>query len=357
MSRNLLLGAVTAAVLVCLPVGSALAAPKPCSKLCYVSPAGSDSAAGNKTTPKQHIQAAINQASAGASIRVFPGTYNETAPNSAPTSLGGTYQFGLFFPSSKPGIWLVGVTAGDATITKAADIAAVVNTDSTADFGPDGTFVEAANTTIEGLELGPNASGDNKTIEVVANNFTLRACKTTSISGGGSIYINDFSADADVVKGYTIRDNKFLDGTTLDIANGAGNTGPVTGRQILNNTFDGNDTGYASVSFSGTGGPPWFAAPVGGARITGNAFSHNTQFIRARGVYDNSQFNWKSFWTTNTFDHAALALNNTGAAATYDVRTYAYNNGYAITNVRRIGGGTAAAEVAVGGAANTILTK
>lgn len=87
MSRSLLLGALAATALIALPAGSAVAAPKPCSKLCYVSPSGSDSAAGNKTTPKKTIQAAINQASAGASIRVFPGTYNETAPGSAPTSL------------------------------------------------------------------------------------------------------------------------------------------------------------------------------------------------------------------------------------------------------------------------------
>lgn len=243
------------------------------------------------------------------------------------------------------------MTAGDATITKAADTAAVINTDSTADFGPDGVFVEAANTTIQGLELGPNASGDNKTVEVVADNFTLRACKTTTIAGGGSIYINDFSPSSDVVKKYTIRDNRFLDGTTLDIASGAGNTGPVSGRNVLNNTFDGNDTGYTSVSFSGTGGVPWFAAPVGGARITGNTFSNNTQFIRARGVYDNSQFDWKTFYNKNTFDHAAIALNSTNP---FSVRTYSYS---VFTNVRRIGGGTAGDEIALGGPATTILTK
>ena len=50
------------------------------------------------------IQAAINTVAAGGQVRVMPGNYHESAPNSAPTTIAGTYQFGLFFGSAKPGI-------------------------------------------------------------------------------------------------------------------------------------------------------------------------------------------------------------------------------------------------------------
>ena len=71
-----------------------------------------------------------------------------------------------------------------------------VTTDATTDFGTDGIFVDADNTTIQGLDLGPNAAGDNKTIEVVANNFTLQDSKTGIPGGGGSVYIDDWSSTA-----------------------------------------------------------------------------------------------------------------------------------------------------------------
>src|SRR5690349_7666581 len=60
------------------------------------------------------IQAAINAATAGDTILVYPGHYQETAPNSTLTTSGGagTYTFGLFLPFAKPGITIEGVDAG-----------------------------------------------------------------------------------------------------------------------------------------------------------------------------------------------------------------------------------------------------
>lgn len=80
----------------------------------------------------------------------------------------------------------------------------------------------------------------------------------------------------------------------------------------------------------------WFVNSVGGAIITGNSFRNGTlQYIRARGTYDNAQFDWAAFWSRNTFDHATVALESHG---TFPVRTYAYASGYySFNNVRRIG--------------------
>jgi hypothetical protein len=111
------------------------------------------------------------------------------------------------------------------------------------------------------------------------------------------------------------------------------------------------------VSFSGTvAAIPWFAHPVGGAIITGNTFEHSTQYIRARGTYDNSQFNWKSYFADNTFDGAAMA----GPDPANGVLTaYAYDCGYgagSCPNTRRISG-TIQGAVDNAAASDTVLVK
>ena len=227
---------------------------------------------------------------------------------------------------------MIGVTAQDVPIDDAKATQATITTNATNSFGTDGIFVEAADTTIQGVKIGPNDSGDNKTIEVVADNFMLRYAATAIPNGGGAIYIDDFSANGDVVQSYHILQNAFLDGTSVDIASGAGSSGPVVGREIMDNTFDLGNNGFNAISFNGSGGVPWFVNPVGGALINGNTFSNSTQYIRARGVYAESQFDWASYWNDNTFDKATIAL---VATDPFDVRPYSYS---VFTNVRRIGG-------------------
>ena len=306
---------------------------------------------------KQTIQAAINQVSANGEVRVLPGTYNESAPNSAPTSLGGTYQFGLFFGSAKSGITLQGVTAGDVDITTAGSVAATINTNATNNFGYSGIFVEAADTTIRGVEIGPNTPSDNKTIEVVGDNFRLEASRT-AVPGGGSIYINDFSPGGTVVKDYHVINSVFPDGTSIDISSGAGSSTPLgaSNREILGNQFDLQGNTWNAISFNGSGtGVPWFTNTVGGAVITGNSFTDGAeQYIRARGTYPNAEFDWESFWNDNTYDKAAVAL---VTESPFDVRTYSYTSGpYTFNDVRRIGA-TIEGEVTHAVSGDTVLVK
>lgn len=327
-----------------------------CTAVCYVDDDALDdtNSGASPAFAKKTIQAAINAVEAGGEVRVLPGAYFESAPGSAPTTIAGTYQFGLFFGSAKPGISLIGVTAGDVPITDANATQATITTDATNNFGTDGIFVEAANTTIQGVTIGPNYSGDNKTIEVVADNFTLRYSTTAIPNGGGSIYIDDFSPLGTVVTSYHVLDNIFADGTSVDIASGAGINGLVTGREILDNAFDLGNNGFNAISFNGSGGVPWFANPVGGAVIKGNSFKNSSQYIRARGTYDNTQFDWKSFWDDNSYDKAVVAL---ATSSPFEVRSYSYVSGsYTFTNVRRIGAAIQG-EVDHAVASDTVLVK
>lgn len=295
------------------------------------------------TNAMTSIQAAINAASAGDTIDVYPGNYNETAPGSTLTAAdgGGTYQFGLFLPASKPGITIVGVDASGNPITNANNILAHVTTNSTANFGPDGVLVEGANDTIQALDIGANHGGSNKTIEDIADNFTLKDSEISD-PAGGDLYIDDFTGVGTTVNKYTVTGNIFAAGAKLDIASGAGaNAGsPVSDRQITGNTFTGApaDYPYALISFSGAGGQTWYVYPVGGAVITGNTFSSGgggTEYIRQRGTVSNqSQFDWASYWNNNTFDAKVMITTNGSPASP---RSYSYTISATYTNVMDIG--------------------
>lgn len=307
----------------------------------YVNAAtGSDSNDGSSLSPLKTINAGISRIVAGGTVKVYPGSYNETAPNSTLRTEdgGGTYQFGLFLPASKPGITVVGVDASGNPITNANNILAHVTTNSTADFGPDGVLVEGANDTIQALDIGANAGSSNKTIEDIADNFTLKYSEISD-PAGGDLYIDDFTGPGTTVNKYTVTGNIFANGATLDIASGAGAkaTSPVTDRQITGNTFTGApaDYPYALISFSGTGGQAWYVYPVGGAVIAGNTFSSlgaGTEYIRQRGtVSDQSQFDWASYWNNNTFDAKVMTTTNGNPSSP---RPYSYSS---YTNAMDIG--------------------
>lgn len=297
--------------------------------------AGCNRTVGGGTTPDANIQAAINAAAAGNTICVYPGNYNETAAGSAPTSLGGVYQFGLFFPSSKPGLKLVGVNSAGDHIASAGTTAAKITTNATNNFGFSGIFVEGANVVIQGLEIGDNIPGNNKTIEVVADNFTLQYSKT-SVTGGGAVYISEFDPPAGPVSSYHILGNSFADATQIAISSGAGQGGSVAGREIKGNLFVLNGNLWPAISFNGAGGVPWYTKPVGGAQITGNSFfGAGEQWIRARGVYTEAEFDWESYWLNNNYGRGTVAL---VSEVPFTVRSYSYVSApYTFTNVRRIG--------------------
>src|SRR5262249_41905127 len=143
-----------------------------------------------------------------------------------------------------------------------------------------------------------------------------------------------FTDDISHIQSYDIEDCQFKFGVTIDIASGPGVTGPVAGRKIKNNDFDANADIYSPNSFNGYGTCiPWFVYSVGGAIITGNNYHNGTlQYIKARGDYDNSQFDWKTYWNSNTFDKSTVTLIT---VSPFVPRDYSYASCY--SNVRRIG--------------------
>ncbi|MDX1993757.1 MAG: right-handed parallel beta-helix repeat-containing protein, partial [bacterium] len=309
-----------------------------CSTTCYVDDSGDDNNDGlTAATALRTIQKAIDTVSAGGTVRVLPGSYDETATNRFVTGAGGPHQFGLHIGTDKNNITIMGVTAADAPITDPASVAAFITTNATNNFGLSGIFVDGDNVTLQGLGFGDNAPYNDKTIEVIGNNFTLRH-SNFNVSDSGTLYISDFEPDANTLKSYRIENNRFDDGTQIAITSGAGDSGPVTSRVIMGNYFDitpqaiatyGN---YPQISFNGAGGVAWFADDVGGAIIENNTFAPEEQYIRARGVYVEGEFDWESWWDNNTFEKAVVTLEDLG---TFDVRE---TNESPFTNIRRING-------------------
>ena len=293
-----------------------------------------------------NIQAAIDAASPGATVNVYPGSYLETASGRT-LAIGGTYQFGLFIGQNRSGVTVRGVDAKGHEIKDYRNVQAFVSTDATNNFGPSGIFVEGDDVTISGLGIGVNVSGQNKTIEVIGDDFVLENSDVSDLYG--SVYINDFRFDTlnnlSYVQSYRIEGNNFKDGVSIDLASGAGFSGAVKGRVIKKNHF-ANANYWPSISFNGSGtGVAWFVQSVGGAIIRDNSFVNTFTsvdplelrkegHIRARGTYDNSQFDWGAYFNENKYDNAYA----TGPKPPKDLREYSYTSGpYTFDHVRRIG--------------------
>jgi hypothetical protein len=317
----------------------------PCTTVCYVDAATGNDANGGASmgNAKKTIQAGIDAVSDGGEVRVLPGNYNETATNRFVLGTNGPHQFGLFI--DKDEITVQGVNAGDVPITDYNALAASVTTNATNNFGASGIFVQGDNVTIAGLHIGPNIPGDNKTIEIIGDGFTLKDSHV-DVPGGGSVYFGDWQfntgANTSHLQSYTLDHNLIDQSTSVDIASGAGFSSPASGRQIVNNEFENADY-WSSISFNGSGtGVPWFVQSVGGAVIQGNTFTNTfngtdvrAAHIRVRGAVDDSQFDWTSYWTGNTFNKAVVTL--VGAYPPFNVRQYNYTSGSYSFNVRRIG--------------------
>ena len=263
------------------------------------------------------IQGAIDAARPGDTIDVYPGSYAEVAGGRMVVAIPGVHQFGLFIGRDRSGITLQGVDAGGERIVSIRSVEAFITTDATNHFGPSGIFVEGDGVTLSGLGIGRNRSGLNKTIEVIGDGFALENSDISDVQG--SIFINDFRFDTQNnvshVQSYRIVGNHFQDGVSVDIASGAGFSGPVQGRVIANNSFV-NSFSFPSISFNGSDtGIKWFTHPVGGADILDNTFVNTFKLvdlddlpgvghIRARGTYQRNQFSWSSYLSENSFDKA-----------------------------------------------------
>lgn len=294
------------------------------------------------------IQAAIDASGPGDLIKVYPGNYSETAVNRFVLGTNGPHQFGLFIDQAHHDLTIQGVDAAGKPIRDFHKVKAFITTNSTANFGPSGIFVEGDGVTIAGLSIGVNNFGQNKTIEVIGDRFELEDCDVNDPQG--SVYLNDWQFDTinnlSHLRKYSIERNNFRDGVSLDLASGAGFSGSVWGRLIVGNSFT-NQYYWPSISFNGSDtGVPWFVYSVGGAIIIGNSFVNTfvpdgdplhlqtEGHIRARGTYDNHEFDWTAYFFLNGFDKAYA----TGPLPPFVLRQYSYTSSpYTFDHVRRIG--------------------
>ncbi len=268
------------------------------------------------------------------------GTYHESASNRYVFGVNGPHKFGLFI--DKDNLIIEGLDAGNNTVTSAGNAAAVVTTNATNNFGVSGIFVQANGVTIKGLKIGnnyndANAIDNNKTFEIVGNNFTLDKTWVSTASDEGAVYMGRWDA-AHPITAYSFTNNKF-ENTLISINNGIGLSGPRAGRVITGNEFVGVATPYL-IGFRGWNGPGpvqgWIVEPVGGAVVTGNTFNTTgvVNYIVARGNaggYVNSELDWAEMWNMNTYGNHVVTLSN---FPTFDVRTYTDGAGYPQT--RRI---------------------
>ena len=283
------------------------------------------------------IQSAIDAVAIGGTVNVYPGMYDETASDRTLFNGAGPYQFGLFFEEEKEGLTLQGIDSAGDPITDYNDVAASITTNATNSFGYSGVFVEADNVTITGLEFLENTPSDNKTIEVIGDNFTFRY-NLMGVQDNGSLYLNDWRYEENTstshVESFTIEDNWFRYSANISISSGVGVTGDVANRTIINNLFTA-DMYWLGISFNGNvPSVGWFNYPVGGAVITDNTFEGVGVPIQSRGTVEETDFDWLGYWENNNFDKAVVAWDTDAGMP----RSFDYTVGsYLLNNTRRIG--------------------
>ncbi len=260
----------------------------------------------------KNIQAAIDCAASGDTIYVYPGTYNESALNRAEFGTeDGPLSLGLYIGTDD--LRIVGVDADGVPIADSNAVQAIVNAQAACN-GIQGALISGANVTISGLRINPIAPGNDKTLEILGDNFTLRHSHITS-SGGSALYFRDarFVGDATsgtaTLKRFTVSDN-LIDGGSIVLTNGAGFGAPSSG-QIISGNIIRNTLNWA-VSLSGsTKLSTALVHPVGAPFIINNVFEKNAfGVLRALGIYQmtDAQINAFIFDNGNVFNQGWVVV-------------------------------------------------
>jgi hypothetical protein len=276
------------------------------------------------------IQAAIDAASDGDTISVCPGTYDQDEANGRDPDTGGagSNDFNIFVGKA---VTIQGVDASGAPITDYNNVAAeVIAKRELPTFGQSAIFVQADGVTITGLEVrGWSGTENNKTVEVVGDDFTIKDCVLHGMNSAAALYFDDrhFDSGTSHLQSYDIEEN-LIDGggispSGIRFSNGAGWSGPVSGRVIKDNTFQDN---CDAIAFVGPQADPWDKYPVGDATITGNSFSRSDRrHVIAWGEYPVGSGNpgyinldWQGIVQNNTFDKAAITWTPGGDARSWD---------------------------------------
>jgi parallel beta-helix repeat protein len=285
------------------------------------------------------IQAAIDAASAGDTIEVYPGTYDQEEANDRDLYNGGagSTDLNIFVDKS---VTIQGVDEDGNPITD-ADVAEafIIPERDTPISNLCTIFIQADDVVITGLDVTAYDDPDYnfKTISVIGDNVTIMYCKLHARDQVSSIYMYDPRYDDDTdtsyIQSYTFEGN-YLDagGTSasgIRISSGPGWSGDVANRIIGGNTFD---SGGYGIEFVGPLGDPWDVYPVGAATVTTNSFSGQDRgSVAAWGKYKDAQgygdIDWDAIFNSNTFDKAVIVKTPGGEVRYYDAATFYYVRG------------------------------
>ncbi|WP_213978981.1 filamentous hemagglutinin N-terminal domain-containing protein [Sphingomonas sp. dw_22] len=243
------------------------------------------------------VQAGVYAVAAGGTVDVRPGDYVEGVTGVGQLGGAGSYQFGLFIPKSD--ITLRGIDASGNVITSADNVAAFITSANQSAFGAQ-HFVSGSNVTIEGLGFKPAASGDNKMLEVIGNNFTLRN-SVLDVRGNktsANFYLSDFElAGTPRVESFHLEGNIFYGatlpydgvsgaGAIVTIAGGVGRSTDASNRVFANNRVVGGGlTGQRGFQIQGRiPTTAWQQLLSGAVTVTGNSFDNVDVPIRTFGA-------------------------------------------------------------------------
>lgn len=251
------------------------------------------------------INTAINAALNDATIDVLPGAYTEGAAGVNELGGAGGQNFGLFI--YKDGVTLRGVDANGQLITDPNSVLATITAAYQTGFGAQ-HFVSGNNVTIEGLGFRPAATGDNKTLEVVGDNFTLQnsVIDNRGNATSANIYIDDMELGGGrpLVERFNIQNNIFYGGNTAGaivvVAAGVGRNTDESQRIFDGNKIVGN--GIANQrGFQVQGVIPsqaWQQLAAGPVTVTNNTFSNVDIPVRSVGELTQN-LEWDAIFRSN----------------------------------------------------------
>jgi hypothetical protein len=287
------------------------------------------------------VQRGIDASSPGATINVLGGTYTEGHANVDYFGVpGGGQNFGLHV--YKDNLLIRGFNASGASLSGLDDPEMpVVTAQFQTGFGAQ-HFVSGSGVTIDGIKFKPVSTGNNKTFEVIGNDFTL---KNSVIDNSGNataaaFYISDFAIDGrPEVESFTLENNRFIAGTTASalvvVASGAGNSTAASNRILRNNQLIGNPALVGARGFQIQGqmtGIPWQPYTAGAVTVESNTFSNLDAPVRTVGILT-EQFDWNSVFNGNTFvGGAALAFAGDTTTARANTVAVAAQDGTGTTN-------------------------
>ncbi|NYT40295.1 filamentous hemagglutinin N-terminal domain-containing protein [Sphingomonas sp. R-74633] len=248
------------------------------------------------------ITAALRDARAGATISVAPGNYLEGVTGVGYYGDAGAQTFGLYV--AKDNITIRGVDAVGNVITDANNVSAYITAAYQSGFGAQ-HFISGNGVTIEGLGFLPATTGDNKTVEVIGNAFTLRnsVIDNRGNQTAANLYIDDFNDPSRTrLESFTVTGNLFYGGTYASAmvvaAGGAGRTTGAENRIFADNYLYSDLSGMRGFQIQGyMPTTPWQQLYAGAVTVTGNTFDVDIP-VRTVGQLS-SGFAWDDVFRNN----------------------------------------------------------